>query len=78
MVSAFTKHLEGARAKQRYAPSAPRSPECVGYFKQCVLQGAFILWKAKQSPEIAAASLGHLRSYLVTLLGQPRNHKHEE
>jgi hypothetical protein len=36
-----------------------------------VLQGGFIFAKAKQSPEIATASLGHLRNYLVSLLGHP-------
>jgi len=75
-VAELTRDLEAA--KQRYAPDAPWSPESVGYFMQCVLQGAFIFAKAKQSPEIAAASLGHLRSYLVTLLGQPRNRKLKE
>jgi hypothetical protein len=38
---------------------------------QCVLQGGFIFAKAQQNPKVAAASLGHLRAYLVTLLGQP-------
>jgi TetR/AcrR family transcriptional repressor of nem operon len=61
-------------AKERYAPAAPWSPESIGYFMQCVLQGAFILAKAKQNPEIAAASLGHLRDYLAALLGQPQHH----
>jgi TetR/AcrR family transcriptional regulator, transcriptional repressor for nem operon len=45
---------------------------------QCVLQGAFIFAKAKQNAEIATASLGHLRNYLVTLLGQPENRKSKE
>jgi TetR/AcrR family transcriptional repressor of nem operon len=72
----MTEHVAGltrdlAAAKARYAPDADWSPESVGYFMQCVLQGAFIFAKAKQSPEIAAASIGHLRNYLVTLLGQP-------
>jgi TetR/AcrR family transcriptional repressor of nem operon len=75
-VAELTRDL--AAAKQRYAPAAPWTPESVGYFMQCVLQGAFIFAKAKQSPKVAAASLGHLRDYLVTLLGQPRNHKRKE
>jgi TetR/AcrR family transcriptional repressor of nem operon len=45
---------------------------------QAVLQGAFILAKAKQDPEVAIASLGHLRNDLVTLFGQPRNRKYKE
>lgn len=58
-------------AKQRYAPDAPWRAESVGYFMQAVLQGAFIFAKAKQSSEVAAECLGHLRRYLETLLGQP-------
>jgi TetR/AcrR family transcriptional repressor of nem operon len=33
---------------------------------QAVIQGAFILAKAKQGPDIAAESLRHLRRYLET------------
>jgi hypothetical protein len=43
-----------------------------------VLQGGFIFAKAKQNPKIATASLGHLRNYLVTLLGQPQHRKRKE
>jgi TetR/AcrR family transcriptional regulator, transcriptional repressor for nem operon len=64
-----------AAAKARYAPQASWNPESVGYFMQCVLQGAFIFAKAKQSAEIATASLGHLRNYLVSLLGHPENER---
>src|SRR5215469_4465383 len=66
-----------AAAKARYAPDASWNPESVGYFMQCVLQGAFIFAKAKQNAEIATASLGHLRNYLVTLLGQPETSQPE-
>ena len=64
-----------AAAKARYAPQASWDPESVGYFMQCVLQGAFIFAKAKQNAEIATASLGHLRNYLVSLLGHPENER---
>jgi TetR/AcrR family transcriptional regulator, transcriptional repressor for nem operon len=70
-VAELTRDL--AAAKARYAPGASWDPESVGYFMQCVLQGAFIFAKAKQSAEIAAASLGHLRNYLVSLLGHAEN-----
>ena len=40
---------------------------------QSVLQGAFILAKAKQGPEVAVACLAHLKRYLEELLGSPRN-----
>jgi len=68
-VGMLTRDL--AAAKARYAPAAPWKPESVGYFMQCVLQGGFIFAKAQQNPKVAAASLGHLRAYLVTVLGQP-------
>jgi TetR/AcrR family transcriptional regulator, transcriptional repressor for nem operon len=67
-----------AAAKSRYAPDARWEPERVGYFMQCVLQGAFIFAKAKQSPDIATASLGHLRNYLVSLFGHPENRESKE
>ena len=59
-------------AKKRYAPDAAWTPESVGYFMQSVLQGAFILAKARQSPEVARECLQHLRRYLATLFGEPR------
>ena len=68
-VAELTRDL--SLAKRRYAPDASWDPQSVGYFIQCVLQGGFIFAKAKQSPEIATASLGHLRNYLVSLLGHP-------
>ncbi|WNG43280.1 TetR/AcrR family transcriptional regulator [Archangium minus] len=55
-----------AEAKARYAPDAPWTPESLGVFMQTVIQGAFILAKAKQGPEVAAESLRHLRRYLQT------------
>jgi TetR/AcrR family transcriptional repressor of nem operon len=39
---------------------------------QAVLQGAFILAKARQSPEAAVACLDHLRRYLALLFAPPR------
>ena len=74
-VAELTRDL--AAAKSRYAPEASWDPQSVGYFIQCVLQGGFIFAKAKQSPEIATASLGHLRNYLVSLLGHPENRKQQ-
>jgi len=74
-VAELTRDL--AAAKARYGPDASWDPESVGYFMQCVLQGAFIFAKAKQNADIATASLGHLRNYLVTLLGQPETSQPE-
>jgi TetR/AcrR family transcriptional regulator, transcriptional repressor for nem operon len=44
---------------------------------QAVLQGAFILAKAKGGAEIAAASIDHLRRY-IELLFQPATQKGKE
>jgi TetR/AcrR family transcriptional repressor of nem operon len=55
-----------AEARTRYAPDAPWTPESLGLFMQTVIQGAFILAKAKQGPDTAAESLRHLRRYLET------------
>ncbi len=62
-----------AAAKTAYAPDALWSPEGVAYFIQATLQGAFIYAKVKQSPEIAAGCLAHVRSYLEMLLGPHSN-----
>jgi TetR/AcrR family transcriptional repressor of nem operon len=65
-------------AKQEYAPDATWSAQSVGYFMQAVLQGAFIFAKAKQGPGVAIECLAHLRRYLETLLGSPRNENRKE
>ncbi|HET9251805.1 MAG TPA: TetR/AcrR family transcriptional regulator [Candidatus Eisenbacteria bacterium] len=56
--------LDIAEAKKRYAPDAPWTPESLALFTQAVLQGAFVLAKAKHGPEVAAECLRHLRRYL--------------
>lgn len=58
-------------ARQRYAPDAAWTAESLGNFMQAVLQGAFILAKAKQGPAVAIESLAHLRRYLEMLFNQP-------
>jgi TetR/AcrR family transcriptional repressor of nem operon len=57
-----------AAAKALYAPDAPWTPESLALYTQAVIQGAFILAKARQGPQIAAECLGHLRRYLETEL----------
>ena len=52
-----------AEAKARYAPDAAWTPESAALFSQAVLQGAFILAKAKHGPEVAADCLDHLKRY---------------
>jgi TetR/AcrR family transcriptional repressor of nem operon len=59
-------------AKSRYAPDANWSAESLGFYTQAVIQGAFILAKAKGGPQVAAECLGHLRRYLEMLFNQPK------
>ncbi len=75
-IAELTLDLEAA--KQLYAADAEWTAESVGYFMQATLQGAFIFAKAKQSPEVAIATLGHLRRYLETLLPQASSHNRKE
>jgi len=60
-----------AAARARYAPEAAWRPESVALYAQAVLQGAFVLAKAKHGPEIAAECLDHLRRYVEILLNAP-------
>jgi TetR/AcrR family transcriptional repressor of nem operon len=69
-IAELTRDVEAAKAL--YAPKAGWSAESVGYFIQAVLQGSFILAKAKQDARVAHESLAHLRRYLEALFNQPR------
>jgi TetR/AcrR family transcriptional repressor of nem operon len=60
-----------AEAKTRYAPDATWSAEGLGLYTQAVIQGAFILAKAKNGPKIAGECLEHLRRYLEMLFNRP-------
>jgi TetR/AcrR family transcriptional repressor of nem operon len=54
-------------AIRKYGVKADWTVESLAYYTQAVIQGAFILAKAQHSSGVAAASLDHLRRYLVTL-----------
>lgn len=54
-------------AKRMYAPNATWTAEGLALHTQAVIQGAFILAKAKQNAEIAAESITHLRRYIELL-----------
>lgn len=56
-----------AAAKALYAPDAEWTPESLGFHIQATLQGAFILAKAKNGPDVAVQCLAHLRRYLELL-----------
>jgi len=59
-----------AEAKRRYAPDAPWTAEGLALYTQAVIQGAFILAKARSGPEVVEACLDHLQRYLELLLGR--------
>lgn len=54
-------------AKARYAPRATWSPESLALHTQAVIQGAFIVAKARNDVEVARQSILHLRRYLELL-----------
>jgi TetR/AcrR family transcriptional regulator, transcriptional repressor for nem operon len=60
-----------ALAKDYYQPDAKWSAESLGYYTQSVLQGSFILAKAKGGPTIAVECLQHLRRYIELLFEVP-------
>jgi TetR/AcrR family transcriptional regulator, transcriptional repressor for nem operon len=60
-----------ALAKDYYQPDATWSAESLGYYTQSVLQGSFILAKAKGGPTIAVECLQHLRRYIELLFEVP-------
>jgi TetR/AcrR family transcriptional regulator, transcriptional repressor for nem operon len=60
-----------ARAMNACGIKGPWSAESLSLHIQAVLQGAFILAKAKGGPAVAAQCLDHLRRYLELLFVQP-------
>lgn len=58
-------------AKALYAPKDDWKPHSVALFTQAVLQGAFVLAKAKHDPEVAADCVDHLIDYVERLLPVP-------
>jgi TetR/AcrR family transcriptional regulator, transcriptional repressor for nem operon len=66
-----------AEAMKRYRIRAPWTAESLALHTQAVLQGSFIMAKAKGGPAIAAASIDHLRRY-IEFLFQPAERKRKE
>ena len=60
-----------ADAKALYAPDASWSAESLGLYTQAVLQGSFILAKAKGGPQVARDCIAHLRRYILQLFHRP-------
>jgi TetR/AcrR family transcriptional regulator, transcriptional repressor for nem operon len=59
-------------AMRRYRVDRPFSAGSLALYTQAVIQGAFILAKAKQDPAVAADCLDHLRRYIETLFAPPQ------
>jgi TetR/AcrR family transcriptional regulator, transcriptional repressor for nem operon len=64
-----------AEAKRIYAPDADWAPHSAALFSQAVLQGGFILAKAKGGPAVAADCLDHLTRYFEALLPTSQEHQ---
>lgn len=60
-----------ALARDFYCPHATWSAESLALHTQAMLQGAFILAKAKTDPRVAADSVRHLRRYVELLFEVP-------
>ena len=56
---------------ERARVDAAWSAESLGLYTQAVLQGAFILAKAKGGPEVARDCVAHLRRYILQLFHRP-------
>ncbi len=69
-ISEHAARLEAdlAEAKALYAPEADWNPAGAALFSQAVVQGAFVLAKARRGPKVASDCLEHLRRYFEGLL----------
>lgn len=61
-----------AEAKQRHAPNASWRAESLALYVQAVIQGGFVLAKAKNDTEAAAECFRHLRHHFEMLFQKPR------
>jgi TetR/AcrR family transcriptional repressor of nem operon len=61
-----------AEAMSAYGIKADWTAESLALHTQAVIQGAFILAKAKNGPGIAADSIDHLRRYIENLFRRPK------
>lgn len=66
---AIAKDIE--LAKQLYVPETTWTAESLALHIQGVIQGAFILAKAKEDADVAAESISHLKRYIEFLFHQP-------
>jgi len=57
-------------AKSAHAPAAAWTAESLALHMQAVIQGSFILAKAKYGSEVATESIDHLKRYIAGLFGR--------
>lgn len=69
---AATLESDIAEAMKRYRVRAPWTAESLALHMQVVLQGAFVLAKAKGNAAVAEASVDHLRRYVELLFRRRR------
>jgi TetR/AcrR family transcriptional repressor of nem operon len=73
---AATLEADIAEAMKLYGIRANWSAQSLALHTQAVLQGSFILAKAKGGPDVAVASIDHLRRY-IQLLFMTRKHRRD-
>jgi TetR/AcrR family transcriptional repressor of nem operon len=69
-VAKLEEEIRAALAKRRISPSWTAAS--LALYTQAVLQGAFIIAKAKGNAEDASACVDHLRRYVELLFNHPR------
>jgi len=58
-------------ARDKYAPGADWTAESLALYTQVVLQGSFVLAKAKNEPQIVLDAIAHLRRHIEMLFPIP-------
>lgn len=71
-ISAHAQELQRdiVEAREVHASEADWTPESLALYTQAVIQGAFVLAKAKGSHHVAVQMLDHLQRYLRLLFGR--------
>ena len=79
-ISGHAKTLEAdiSLAMKRYKVAGKWTAQSLALHTQAVLQGAFILAKAKGSAKVAADSIDHLYRYIQLLFDQPTKRTRKE
>ncbi|MGC1468414.1 MAG: TetR/AcrR family transcriptional regulator [Sphingorhabdus sp.] len=61
---------------EQYPPAIPVTARSLAVFIQAVLQGGFILAKAKNEPEAAKEAVNHLKAYFGLMFGHHKTNSH--